>query len=260
MREFFRGMKRKLIRAKQDPELVVPYIKDRIDKHFSDKAVYELLEKHGGVRVASGTEKEVFRVPFHFQDGSMVEYAIAFVRASSRDKFDASIAIERMRGSREWHRKVFSDTYLNKESLFPSKNPHIIIYVQPWVEFDETKRDLFYHIPNNIEAILREMKENREFCEQLQDISRRTLEEYMDTGLLPDFYNHFGSVKGEKNPANILLTKENQLLFIDTHSVFHDTRIPFRKEKEMRINEVRDESRLSYTDELIQALKRIVSA
>lgn len=258
MDRFFKEIKRKTIRAIENPDFVFPYIKGSIEKEFSKKNAEKILLEHGGELVASGTEKKVFRVPFRFRDGSIHFYAVAFIYTHTRLESRGREHMEKMRNTREWYRKILGDKYVNTEHLFLSKGDEkTIIYVQPFLQFKEGKRDLFQNIVKNLDEILMEMKNNSDFFTDMKTISKRVLLEYSENGLLPDFYNHFASVEGKENPANMYLTEDNRILFTDMHTAFYDTRIKNNKEalSTMSFIPLRDDDiRLQYTDELIHAL------
>ncbi len=246
---------KKIEQGINEPELIIPFFERKIKEKISAPYIKKILRNHEAEFITRGTNKEVYKIPFHFLDGSKKDYAVAFIRKPIRCEKNTEFCVEKMRNTRKWYENTFGEDFVNSEKLLQSQNnKDIIIYIQPWINFKEGKKNLFYDIPGNMDSILEEMKNNAFFKEQMKEISKKIITTYQETGFIPDLFNSMTQVI-DYNPANLYLTEDNRIVFIDTHTISYDRRILKKdlEEKDMLVISL-NERRSAYVDKLVSAL------
>ena len=202
-----------------------------------------LKKKDGFDYLNAGSEKIVY------QHG---DYVAALIPKKIILQENEIPLIKKMRLSREWYQETFGNEFLNQEKLIEKNN--VIIWMQKYQEFQD--KELFYDIVKNKEKIISYFQEKTETREKLLFLFRKILEVYEKEGLIPDLFNAI-SLK-ENNPANLYLTKENRLLFIDSHTINFDKRktdgkkYPFARYVTGKIQD--------YLDNLIQSMEEIIES
>ncbi len=198
------------------------------------------FEKKGFDYLSEGTQKVVYR---------RKEYVAAFI---PKDYFplESKISlVEKMRKSREWYRKHFGEKYLNREKIFEKRN--LLIWMQEYKKFQE--KDLFFDIVENKEKIISFFQKRDDLKEDLISLFEKILEVYYEKGLVPDFFN---SCTSDENPANFYLTEDNQLVFIDSHTVKSDRRK--MSQDDCYFCDQISQANEPYLDSLLLAIKTIV--
>ena len=258
MNRFLENIGNKVSRALTSPEQIIPYLGKKMQEVLSYKSIAKILEAHDAVFLAKGTSKEVYRIPFSFHNGEQRDYVVAFIHLPVSCRKKPETCIQKMRNTRKWYEDTFGKSFVNHEKLLSlQKHRGIIAYVQPFLEVEEKKKDLFYDIPQNIQSIKEEMKTNNFFREQMQKLAGIIITQYLHTGMLPDLFNSQTEAL-EHNPANLYLTKDNKLVFLDTHTVFGDTRLyQVHHDEQMMIRKITRAERFQYVDELLSSLENI---
>ncbi len=244
----------RLQRGFQEPHLILPFLKERLFQHFIKPRVKEKIEERGGTFVARGGVKEVYRVPFHFRDGTTKDFAVSFFRKPVSEKGSCHEYVEKIRSTRGWYERTLGKEFLNEEKVFPQEGANLILYVQPWIHFHEQRSRLLSDIPRYTREILREMEADSSFRTQMERFAQRVLSAYRRSGLFPDMFHNF-AIRGE-NPQNLYVSEDGRLLFLDTHTVYIDPRKTRESFPHLATREVQGRM-FPYLEKLLYSLETI---
>ena len=253
MKESFRKKwEHRIRRGLREPNLILPFLRERFYQYFLRAKVRRKLEERGGVFIARGGVKEVYRVPLEI-DGKAKDYAVSFFRKPFSEQGSIQEYVEKIRNTRAWYERTLGKEFLNEEKVFPQEKAGLVLYVQPWVYSDKGKSALLSQIPKNLPLVFKEMRRDTQFRQQMVLFAERVLREYKRSGLFPDMFHTL--ILKKKAPQNVYVSEDGRIFFLDTHTVYYD---PERGEQpsHLLVRKISERMR-PFFKELVMALETI---